>query len=156
MLLQTCASISARFSSSSLRLSMSSLSCLASANAARKVSKIPKNTSGCRLDWSSPKCPRAFLNFKTTHAGCLSPSHSSQCNSHSSVKYFQPCCYNVMIQKGGLGAQVNVKISMMQVFLWHPAESSSRTTEECWGCGERRGGYGHYHIFGLTEGFLDI
>lgn len=67
--LLTCASMSARFSSSSLRLAMFSLSCLASKKAVRNMSNIPKKSSGCRLDGSSPKCLSAFPNFNKTHKG---------------------------------------------------------------------------------------
>lgn len=58
----TWASILARLSSSSLRRRMFSLSCLASENACRNWSKIPKNSSGCRRDGSSPKWVTDFWN----------------------------------------------------------------------------------------------
>lgn len=58
----TCASMRARFSSSSFFLAIFLLSCLASAKAAMKVSKIAKNTSGFRSDLSSPKCFSASPN----------------------------------------------------------------------------------------------
>lgn len=59
----TWASARARFSSSSCRRAMSSLSCRASEYAERKVLKTPKKSSGCCLDESSPKCVSAFTNF---------------------------------------------------------------------------------------------
>lgn len=59
----TWTSMSARFSSSSRRRTMSSLSCRASENIVRKVLKMPKKSSGCGLDASSPKCLSAFKNF---------------------------------------------------------------------------------------------
>ncbi|TNN52046.1 hypothetical protein EYF80_037761 [Liparis tanakae] len=52
------ASMRLLLSSSSLRRCMFSRSCRASLNDCRKVSKIPKNSSGCILPSSSPKCFR--------------------------------------------------------------------------------------------------
>lgn len=56
------ASIRALLSSSSLRRCMFSRSCRASLNDCKKVSKIPKNSSGCILPSSSPKCFRELVN----------------------------------------------------------------------------------------------
>ncbi|KAF3844609.1 hypothetical protein F7725_007772, partial [Dissostichus mawsoni] len=58
------ASIRALLSSSSLRRCMFSRSCRASLNDCKKVSKIPKNSSGCILPSSSPKlCSYLVLGF---------------------------------------------------------------------------------------------
>lgn len=60
------ASIRVLLSSSSLRRCMFSRSCRASLNDCKKVSKIPKNSSGCILPSSSPKCFRDLANCKET------------------------------------------------------------------------------------------
>lgn len=60
----TMASIRALLSSSSLRRCIFSRSCRASPNDCKKVSKIPKNSSGCILPSSSPKYFRDLANCK--------------------------------------------------------------------------------------------
>lgn len=62
---QTWASSLALRSSSSLRFRMFSFSCWASPNDCRNWSKMPKNSSGCILLASSPKCVTAFTNCGT-------------------------------------------------------------------------------------------
>lgn len=60
----TWASMRARRSSSSFLFRMFSFSCLASDTAWRNWSKMPKNSSGCILPASSPKCFTALVNWK--------------------------------------------------------------------------------------------
>lgn len=67
----TMASMRARFSSSSLRRCMFSRSCRASLNDCRKVSKIPKNSSGCLCTCSSPKCFRDLANWEESRGAHL-------------------------------------------------------------------------------------
>lgn len=65
------ASIRALLSSSSLRRCMFSRSCRASLKDCKKVSKIPKNSSGCILPSSSPKCFSDLVNCTGTKFICF-------------------------------------------------------------------------------------
>lgn len=67
--LHTWASILALRSSSSLRFRMFSFSCWASVKDCRNWSKMPKNSSGCILLASSPKCFTALRNCGTKEKG---------------------------------------------------------------------------------------
>ena len=89
----TMASIRVLLSSSSLRRCMFSRSCRASLNDWRKVSKIPKNWSGCIFPSSSPKCFRDLVNctkrfaFSYFHGKGLSIYNQHLKDKHGPWKY---------------------------------------------------------------------
>lgn len=85
----TWASILALRSSSSLRFRMFSFSCWASANDCRNWSKMPKNSSGCILPASSPKCFTALRNWDQREGGTQGGAHGIRFTAgHSATMFY--------------------------------------------------------------------